>query len=263
VALRIVASAPATAGLMRLDHLIASIARRRLWLTDAYFVPVTTYVNALAAAAGTTGRRSAARARLERHPLVSRSLPIGFPTAPRSRSARFRVERHDDAREDRGRRRLWARVGSSNLNLASFVGNYELDVAVEDAGFAVAMERQYSQDLDRATELVLQRRSDRQRPCRPNHHHRAPAARACRGAPRARRRARCDSEAPSARRSCIPATSPTATTGSWDRRAGSGRARGVRSLLAEDPGVACRGDRALVRSGSRHPRLARTIGNPS
>jgi len=36
---------------MRLDQLIASIARRRLWLTDAYFVPVTAYVQALGAAA--------------------------------------------------------------------------------------------------------------------------------------------------------------------------------------------------------------------
>src|SRR4029077_10733474 len=51
VALRVVASAPATAGLMRLDHLIASIARKRLWLTDAYFVPVSAYVQALCAAA--------------------------------------------------------------------------------------------------------------------------------------------------------------------------------------------------------------------
>ena len=30
----------------------------------------------------------------------------------------------------------WARVGSTNLNLASWIGNYELDVVVEDEGFA-------------------------------------------------------------------------------------------------------------------------------
>ena len=51
VLLRVVASAPATAGLMRFDQLIASIARLRLWLTDAYFVPVPAYVQALSAAA--------------------------------------------------------------------------------------------------------------------------------------------------------------------------------------------------------------------
>jgi cardiolipin synthase len=58
----------------------------------------------------------------------------------------------------------WARVGSTNLNLASFIGNYELDVAVEDAGFAAAMERQYRDDLMRATEIVLQRRRRSMRP---------------------------------------------------------------------------------------------------
>ena len=29
----------------------------------------------------------------------------------------------------------WARVGSSNLNIASWMGNLEIDVAVEDDGF--------------------------------------------------------------------------------------------------------------------------------
>jgi cardiolipin synthase len=55
-------------------------------------------------------------------------------------------------------------VGSTNLNLASFVGNYELDVAVEDAGFAAAMEHQYRDDLMHATEIVLQRRRRSVRP---------------------------------------------------------------------------------------------------
>lgn len=50
VLLRVVASAPATAGLMRLDQLIAAIARLRLWLTDGYFFPVPAYVQALCAA---------------------------------------------------------------------------------------------------------------------------------------------------------------------------------------------------------------------
>ena len=45
----------------------------------------------------------------------------------------------------------WARVGSSNLNWVSFVGNYELDVQIEDEGFARQMEERYEQDLARST----------------------------------------------------------------------------------------------------------------
>jgi len=51
VALRVVAGSPSTAGLFRMDQLVAAIARRSLWLTDAYFVGVTPYVQALRAAA--------------------------------------------------------------------------------------------------------------------------------------------------------------------------------------------------------------------
>ena len=53
----------------------------------------------------------------------------------------------------------WARVGSTNLNLASWMSNYELDVAIEDAAFAQTMAAQYERDLGRATEIVLTRRN--------------------------------------------------------------------------------------------------------
>ena len=164
VLLRVVASAPAAAGLMRLDQLITSIARLRLWLTDAYFVPVAAYVQALCAAS-----RDGVDVRL----LVPGASDIPL-LSPLSRSAyRPLLEAgvrvfewngtmlHAKTAVADGR---WARVGSTNLNLASFIGNYELDVAVEDDGFAAAMERQYRDDLMRATEIVLQRRRRRLRP---------------------------------------------------------------------------------------------------
>ncbi len=49
----------------------------------------------------------------------------------------------------------WARVGSTNLNLASWFGNYELDIAIEDEGFAKEMEEMFLEDLTRTTEIVL------------------------------------------------------------------------------------------------------------
>ena len=49
----------------------------------------------------------------------------------------------------------WARVGSSNLNLSSWLANCEIDAAVEDAGFAERMQEQFLRDLDNATELTL------------------------------------------------------------------------------------------------------------
>src|SRR5204863_4578563 len=51
----------------------------------------------------------------------------------------------------------WARVGSTNLNLASWLSNYELDVAIEDRGFAELLAAQYERDIACSTEIVLTR----------------------------------------------------------------------------------------------------------
>jgi cardiolipin synthase len=65
----------------------------------------------------------------------------------------------------------WSRVGSSNLNLSSWLANYELDLAIHDQRFAGQMEQMYLQDLANATEIVLARHN-RIRPLgvqRPHH----------------------------------------------------------------------------------------------
>lgn len=155
VALRVIATQPATAGMYRLDQLIAAMARKTLWLTDAYFVGVAPYVQALAAAA-----RDGVDVRL----LVPGSSDIPM-VAGMSRSgyrpllkAGIRVFEwngsmlHAKTAVADG---LWARVGSSNLNIASWLNNREIDVAVEDAGFAQQLAEQYERDLQGATEIVL------------------------------------------------------------------------------------------------------------
>ncbi|AIF48319.1 phospholipase D-like domain-containing protein [Dyella japonica] len=155
VALRVIATQPATAGMYRLDQLIAAMARKTLWLTDAYFVGVAPYVQALAAAA-----RDGVDVRL----LVPGSSDIPM-VAGMSRSgyrpllkAGIRVFEwngsmlHAKTAVADG---LWARVGSSNLNIASWLSNREIDVAVEDAGFAGQLAEQYERDLRGATEIVL------------------------------------------------------------------------------------------------------------
>jgi cardiolipin synthase len=160
IALRVIATVPNMAGLYRLDQLIAAIARDSLWLTDPYFVASTPYVQALCAAAmdgvdvrllvpGTTDipvLRALSRAGYQ--PLLEAGVRIFEWNGPMIH-AKTAVA---DAR--------WARVGSTNLNLASWMGNYELDVAIEDEGFAESMEHMYLEDLHRATELVL---SDRRK----------------------------------------------------------------------------------------------------
>jgi cardiolipin synthase A/B len=53
--LHVIANEPNLAGTFRMDLVIASIARKQLWLTDAYFVATSPYVQALRAAAPAGG----------------------------------------------------------------------------------------------------------------------------------------------------------------------------------------------------------------
>lgn len=157
IAVRVVAGAPSTAGLFRMDQLMAAIARKSLWLTDAYFVGVTPYVQAL---------RSAARDGVDVRLLVPNStdLPLLRPVSRAGYrtllEAGVRVFEwngsmiHAKTAVVDGR---WSRIGSSNLNLASFLGNYELDVAIDNERVAADMQRMYAADLDNATEIVLSR----------------------------------------------------------------------------------------------------------
>jgi cardiolipin synthase len=156
VPIRVVASVPGTAGLLRLDQLVASVARRTLWLADAYFAGVPSYVQAL---------RSAALDGVDVRLLVPGASDLPW-LRPLSRfgyrplmEAGIRVYEwngpmmHAKTAVADG---CWSRVGSSNLNLASWIGNYELDVVVEDERFAMGMERMFLRDLRHATELILQ-----------------------------------------------------------------------------------------------------------
>jgi cardiolipin synthase len=159
VSLRVVAATPGTTGLLRLDQLVAGLARRSLWLTDAYYAGTSTYVQSLRAAAQdhvdvrllVPGRGSDIR-------IVQAISRAGYRTLLEAGVRVFEWNGpmiHAKTAVADGR---WARVGSTNLNLASWIGNRELDIVVEDEAFARAMEAQYLKDLAGATEVVLSQR---------------------------------------------------------------------------------------------------------
>lgn len=158
VSLRIVSSEPATASMLRLDQLVASIARRRLWLTDAYYSGISSYVQAL---------RAAARDGVDVRLLVPHATDIPF-LKPFSRAGyRSLLDAGVRIFEWNGSMLhaktavadcRWARVGSTNLNAASWLGNWELDAVIEDTAFATRMEELYLRDLANSTEVVLDAR---------------------------------------------------------------------------------------------------------
>lgn len=158
VDLRVVASTPGTGGLYRLDPLVASLARRTLWLTDAYFAGTSSYVQALRAAAqdgvdvrllvpgpGSDVPLMQAVSRAGYRALLEAGVRV-FEWNGSMLHAKTAVA---DAR--------WARVGSTNLNLSSWIGNRELDVVVENEVFGRQMEEMFQEDIGLSTEIVLHR----------------------------------------------------------------------------------------------------------
>ena len=160
VAVRVIATEPNSVGLYRLEQLVAAGARSYLWLTDAYFVGTTMYVQSL---------RAAAQDGVDVRLLVPSASDIPVVSALSRANYRALLEAGVRVFEWNGPMihaktsvvdGKWARVGSTNLNVASWMGNWELDVTIENEGFAQEMQEMYCRDLEHATEIVI---SDRKR----------------------------------------------------------------------------------------------------
>jgi cardiolipin synthase len=155
VNLRLIPTEPFTANVLRLDLLVGTIARRSLWLTDAYFIGTGPYLEALTRAA-----RDGVDVRL----LLPQDSDVGW-TVPVSRTLyRPLLEAGVRIFEWNGTMvhaktavadSRWARIGSTNLNLNSWIGNWELDVAIEDTTVARVLEAHFEEDMQRSTEVVL------------------------------------------------------------------------------------------------------------
>lgn len=154
VAAQVICGQPGMFRTYRVDQFIAATAQRNLWLTDAYFVATTSYVQALAEAA-----RDGVDVRL----LVPGSTDVPALQPIVRAGYRSLIESGIRVYEWNGPMQhaktavsdgCWARVGSSNLNFASWATNWELDVVVKDNAFAEAMEAMFLEDLANATEIV-------------------------------------------------------------------------------------------------------------
>jgi cardiolipin synthase A/B len=155
VALRVVASEPSRGSLLRVDELVAAAARSTLWLTDAYFAGIPSYVQALRAAAmdgvdvrllvpgGTDIPVLRPISQAGYRPLLEGGVRVFEWNGPML---------HSKSAVADGR---WARIGSTNLNVASWVGNYELDALIENETFARLLEAQFSEDMANTTEILL------------------------------------------------------------------------------------------------------------
>jgi cardiolipin synthase A/B len=154
--LRVVQSIPGTAHIYRTDQLLATVSDESIWLTDAYFVGVPSYLQSL---------KDAAADGVDVRILVPQSTDIGIIRDTTRSTYRPLLEAgirvfewngpmmHAKTAVFDGR---YSRVGSTNLNIASWFGNYELDVLVEDDEFGAQMAEMFLRDIANSVEIVLE-----------------------------------------------------------------------------------------------------------
>ena len=157
-AVRVVEGVPGESRIYRAVQLLAAAVTERLWITDAYLVaPPPLYASLVDAA------RSGVDVRL----LVPGTTDI--PVVRMFTRTGYRELLHAGARifEYRGPMlhaktlvadHVWGRVGSSNLNFSSLLGNYELDLITEHESLTATLATQFLHDMAQSREIVLMAR---------------------------------------------------------------------------------------------------------
>ena len=151
---RVMSGEPGRERVYRLIELLAVGSTSRVWITDAYLMAPPRLFQALRDAA-----RDGVDVRLlvpgsSDLPLVRNLSRIGYRDLLRSGIRIFEWDGpmlHAKTIVADGR---WTRVGSSNLNPSSLLGNYELDVLIEDRGLSEEMERQFRLDIAHSREVT-------------------------------------------------------------------------------------------------------------
>ncbi|MEC7833667.1 MAG: phospholipase D-like domain-containing protein [Gemmatimonadota bacterium] len=146
---------PGRTRVYRTIHWVAARAKERIWITDAYFVAPRSVSEALGAAAQ---QGVDVRILVPAHnnwPLVGSLSRGGYRSLLKSGVRIFEWQGpmiHAKTAVVDG---IWSRVGSSNLNSASLIGNWELDVGVLDTKLASQLEDLFLTDLSSSIEIVL------------------------------------------------------------------------------------------------------------
>lgn len=152
---RVVSGLPARSRIFRVFQMLLTTAASRIWITDAYFVTPPTMYEALVAAAhdGVDVRVLVpGRSDLPWVAWLGRSSYTGLLEAGVRIFEWDGPMLHAKTSVIDGQ---ICRVGSSNLNLASLLANWELDVTIEDPRISADMEAMFEEDLSTARELYL------------------------------------------------------------------------------------------------------------
>jgi cardiolipin synthase len=170
-ALRVVDGVPTQSRAYRAVQLLATAAEERLWITDAYMVaPPPLFASIVDAAKSGVDVRLLLPGTSD-IPIVRNFSRLGYRDLLRAGARIFEYGGAMIHAKTIVVDREWARVGSTNLNISSLLGNYELDIIAECDSLTEALAAQFRHDTAQSREITLLER--RRLPARLVH---APAA---------------------------------------------------------------------------------------
>ena len=135
--------------------MLAAAARERLWITDAYLVaPPPLYAALVDAAKSGVDVRMILPGTSDL-PVVRTFSRIGYRDLLRAGVRIFEYRGPMIHAKTLVADREWARVGSTNLNVSSLLGNYELDIIAECDSLTEALAAQFRHDAAQSREIAL------------------------------------------------------------------------------------------------------------
>lgn len=146
---------PRRSRVLRTVALVAAMVQERLWITDPYFVAPGAVAEAMAEAAQAGVDVRVLVPANNNWPLVGTISRAGYRYLLEQGVRLFEWQGGMIHAKSSVADGLWCRVGSSNLNAWSLLGNWEIDVGVLDASFAGQLEGIFLADLASSSEIVL------------------------------------------------------------------------------------------------------------
>jgi cardiolipin synthase A/B len=154
-AVRVIIQEPRRMRTLRMLQLLTAAVEQRLWITDAYFLSMPILTQSLMAAARDGVDVRVLVPATNDLPWIGALSRTGYEQFLEAGVRIFEYGGpmiHAKTLVADGR---WSKVGSTNLNFSSLFANWEIDLTVDDPGFASQMEQLFEEDLAGAREVHL------------------------------------------------------------------------------------------------------------
>jgi cardiolipin synthase len=151
---RVLAGEPGLSRMGRMAALVLAGASHRVWITDAYMVAPRSIGEAMADAA-----RDGVDVRLlvpgsSDLPFIRNLTRTGYRALLAAGVRIFEWSGPMLHAKTTVTDTIWTRIGSTNLNWSSLLGNWELDVVIEDPAAAAEMESAFRRDMEQSAEVL-------------------------------------------------------------------------------------------------------------